>query len=84
MSNLDVAQGNVRPGLKLGRSKKKTVPHTLTNGKDASDPTSGKLFDTSMINGGSTAQVSTAKLSAGDYPYHWSIYPYMTGLLKVQ
>ena len=80
MLNLDVAQGNVRPDLKIGRSKKKRVPHTLTNGKD---PTSGKLFDTSIINGGSTAQVLTAKLSAGDCAYHWSIHTYMTGLVKV-
>jgi plastocyanin len=65
-------------------TNKDTVPHTVTNGKDASDPTSGKLFDTSIINAGSTAQVSTTKLSGGDYPFHCSIHPYMTGLLKVQ
>lgn len=65
-------------------SNKDSVPHTVTNGKDASDPTSGKLFDTSIINAGSTAQVSTAKLSAGSYPFHCTIHPYMTGLLKVQ
>jgi cytochrome c oxidase subunit II len=65
-------------------TNKDTVPHTVTNGKDTSDPTSGKLFDTSIINGGSTAQVSTAKLSSGGYPFHCTIHPYMTGLLKVQ
>ena len=31
------------------------MPHTVTNGKDASDATSGKLFDTSIINGGDSA-----------------------------
>ncbi|MRN61675.1 MAG: copper-binding protein, partial [Nitrosopumilales archaeon] len=65
-------------------TNKDSVPHTVTNGKDASDPTSGKLFDTSIINAGSTAQISTAKLSPGDYPFHCSLHPYMTGLLKVQ
>jgi plastocyanin len=74
----------LKKGDTIQVTNKDTVPHTVTNGKDASDPTSGKLFDTSIINAGSTAQVSTAKLSAGDYPFHCSIHPYMTGLLKVQ
>jgi plastocyanin len=63
---------------------KDTAPHTLTNGKDASDPTSGKLFDTSIINPGSSAQFGTAKLAPGTYPFNCSIHPYMTGSLKVQ
>jgi cytochrome c oxidase subunit II len=74
----------VKKGDTIQVTNKDTVPHTVTNGKDASDPTSGKLFDTSIINAGSNAQVSTAKLSAGDYPFHCTIHPYMTGLLKVQ
>jgi plastocyanin len=74
----------VKKGDSIQVTNKDTVPHTVTNGKDASDPTSGKLFDTSIINAGSTAQVSTAKLSTGDYPFHCTIHPYMTGLLKVQ
>jgi cytochrome c oxidase subunit II len=75
---------NAKKGDTIQVTNKDTVPHTVTNGKDASDPTSGKLFDTSIINAGSTAQVPTTKLSAGDYPFHCSIHPYMTGLLKVQ
>jgi plastocyanin len=74
----------VKKGDSIQVTNKDSVPHTVTNGKDASDPTSGKLFDTSIINAGSTAQVSTTKLSAGDYPFHCSIHPYMTGQLKVQ
>jgi plastocyanin len=74
----------VKKGDSIQVTNKDTVPHTATNGKDASDPTSGKLFDTSIINAGSTAQISTAKLSPGDYPFHCTIHPYMTGLLKVQ
>ncbi|MFZ0510099.1 MAG: cupredoxin domain-containing protein [Candidatus Nitrosopolaris sp.] len=75
---------SVKKGDSIRVTNKDSVPHTVTNGKDASDPTSGKLFDTSIINAGSTAQVSTAKLSSGDYPFHCSIHPYMTGLLKIQ
>ena len=74
----------VKKGDSIQVTNKDSVPHTVTNGKDASDPTSGKLFDTSIISAGSTAQVSTAKLSSGDYPFHCTIHPYMTGLLKVQ
>ena len=80
----DPATLTVKKGDSIQVTNKDSVPHTVTNGKDASDPTSGKLFDTSIINAGSTAQVSTAKLSTGDYPYHCSVHPYMTGLLKVQ
>lgn len=74
---------SVKKGDSIQVTNKDSVPHTVTNGKDASDPTSGKLFDTSIINAGSTAQVSTTKLSAGSYPFHCTIHPYMTGLLKV-
>jgi plastocyanin len=74
----------VKKGDSIQVTNKDSVPHTVTNGKDASDPTSGKLFDTSIINAGSTAQVSTAKLTPGDFPFHCSLHPYMTGLLKVQ
>lgn len=74
----------VKKGDSIQVTNKDSVPHTVTNGKDASDPTSGKLFDTSIINAGSTAQISTAKLSPADYPFHCTIHPYMTGLLKVQ
>jgi len=74
----------VKKGDSIQVTNKDSVLHTVTNGKDASDPTSGKLFDTSIINAGSTAQISTAKLSPGDYPFHCSLHPYMTGLLKVQ
>src|SRR5438876_2866234 len=74
----------IKKGESIKVTNKDSVPHTVTNGKDASDPTSGKLFDTSIINAGSTAQISTAKLSPADYPFHCTVHPYMTGLLKVQ
>ena len=80
----DPATLTVKKGDNIKVTNKDSVPHTVTNGKDASDPTSGKLFDTSIINAGSTAQISTAKLSPADYPFHCTVHPYMTGLLKVQ
>jgi hypothetical protein len=43
----------------------------------------GKLFDTSIINAGGSAQIVTAHLQPGDYPFFCSVHPYMTGTLKV-
>ncbi len=80
----DPATLTIKKGDTIQVTNKDSVPHTVTNGKDASDPTSGKLFDTSIINAGSTVRISTTKLSTGDYPFHCTIHPYMTGLLKVQ
>jgi cytochrome c oxidase subunit II len=74
----------VKKGDSIQVTNKDSVPHTVTNGKDASDPTSGKLFDTSIINAGSTVLIPTAKLTPGDHPFHCSLHPYMTGLLRVQ
>jgi len=48
------------------------------------DSTSGKLFDTGIISPGTSAQFVTAKLATGNYPFHCSIHPYMTGALKLQ
>jgi plastocyanin len=61
-----------------------SVPHTVTNGKDQNDPNVGKLWDTSIIEGGKTAQISLSKVSPGEYDYHCSLHPYMQGKLRVQ
>ena len=74
----------VKKGDAVGVINKDSVPHTITNGKDPSDPTSGKLFDTSIISPAASAQFATTKLASGNYPFHCSIHPYMTGTLKVQ
>ena len=74
----------VKKGDSVAVTNKDSVPHTLTNGKDASDPTSGKLFDTSIIMPAASAQFGTTKLAAGNYAFHCSLHPYMTGSLKVQ
>jgi plastocyanin len=74
----------VKKGDSVGVTNKDTVPHTITNGKDPSDPKVGKLFDTSLINPSGTTKIATTKLTAGSYPFHCSVHPYMTGMLKVQ
>lgn len=65
-------------------SNQDTVPHTVTSGSGPEDPETGSQFDTSIIDAGATAQVDTANLAAGDYPYYCSVHPYMLGTLKVQ
>jgi plastocyanin len=60
------------------------MPHTVTNGKDASDATSGKLFDTSILNGGDFKVLETTNVDAGAHPYYCTVHPYMTGTLTVE
>ena len=64
-------------------SNQDTVPHTVTSGTGPEDAESGSQFDTSIIDAGATAQVDTANLAAGDYPYYCAVHPYMLGTLKV-
>ena len=87
------AQGNpayfpdavtVKKGDSVAVTNKDTVPHTIANGKDPSDPKTGKLFDTSIMMPAASAKFGTTKLAAGNYPFHCSVHPYMTGSLKVQ
>ena len=61
-----------------------TMPHTVTNGAGASDATSGKLFDTSIINGGEFKVLETTNVDAGSHPYYCTVHPYMTGTLIVE
>ncbi len=74
----------VKVGDTIAVENKDIAPHTVTNGKDAADPTMGKLFDTSIINAGDSAEIVTADLDPGEYPYFCSVHPYMTGTLTVQ
>ena len=60
------------------------VPHTVTSGTGLEDPESGVQFDTSIIDAGGTAQVDTANLATGEYPYYCSVHPYMLGTLTVE
>jgi plastocyanin len=62
-----------------------TVPHTATSGTGGADPNSGKIFDTSIINGGeesSPLQLAGAK-EGDEVPYYCQVHPYMTSKLTV-
>ena len=61
-----------------------SMPHTVTNGKGASDATSGKLFDTSILNGGDFKVLETTNVDAGAHPFYCTVHPYMTGTLTVE
>ena len=61
-----------------------TMPHTVTNGESGSDPNSGKIFDTSIINGGDSAEIDTSAVDAGAHPYYCMVHPYMTGSLTIE
>jgi len=74
---------SVKKGDKVTVVNSDSAPHTVTNGKGPEDPQTGKLFDTSMIEGGASATIDTAKLTPGDYDYHCSVHPFMKGVLKV-
>ena len=80
----DPSQLTVKVGDTIAVENKDIAPHTVTNGKDATDPTMGKLFDTSIINAGDSAEIVAADLDPGEYPYFCSVHPYMTGTLTVQ
>lgn len=74
----------VKKGNTILVDNKDLMPHTVTNGKGASDTTSGKLFDTSIINGGDFKVLETTNVDAGDHPFYCTVHPYMTGTLTVQ
>src|SRR5918995_1148926 len=74
----------VKVGDTIAVENEDIAPHTVTNGKDSTDPNMGKLFDTSIINAGDSAEIVTADLNPGEYAYFCSVHPYMTGTLTVQ
>ena len=74
----------VKKGDKITVNNADTMPHTVTNGESGSDPNSGKLFDTSIINGGDSAEIDTAAVDAGAHPFYCMVHPYMTGTLTVE
>ncbi len=80
----DPDQLTVKKGNTILVDNLDVMPHTVTNGKDASDATSGKLFDTSIINGGEFKVLETTNVDAGPHPYYCTVHPYMTGTLTVE
>ena len=74
----------VKKGDKITVNNADTMPHTVTNGESGSDPNSGKLFDTSIINGGDSAEIDTSTVDAGAHPFYCMVHPYMTGTLTVE
>ena len=82
--NFDPDTLTVKKGDKITVTNKDNVPHTVTSGTGPTDPTSAKSFDTSIIEGGKSADITTEKLAPGDFPFYCSVHPYMTGKLVVQ
>ena len=62
-----------------------TAAHTATSGTGATDPDSGKVFDTSIINPGekSTPQALKGVKEGDEVPYYCAVHPYMTSKLTV-
>jgi len=81
--DFDPDELKVNKGDKITVNNADTMPHKVTNGKSGLDPNSGKLFDTSIINGGDSAEIDTAIVDAGVQPYYCMVHPYLTGTLTV-
>jgi plastocyanin len=62
----------VKVGDTIAVDNEDSAPHTVTNGKDATDPNMGKLFDTSIINAGDSSEIVTTDLKPGEYPFFCS------------
>src|SRR5918998_4291636 len=74
----------VTAGSEVTVTNDDTLPHTVTSGTGPTDPNSAQSFDTSLINGGESATLSLAQVSAGQYGYYCLVHPYMTGSIVVQ
>jgi plastocyanin len=83
--NFQPAESKVPLGSKVVWQNKDTTVHTATSGSGPSDPNSGKVFDTKMINAGSNSdpvEIKSAKV--GDVlAYYCQIHPYMTGKISI-
>jgi plastocyanin len=74
----------VKKGDAIDVVNEDSSPHTVTSGTGLEDPNAGQMFDTSIITPAASAQLATADLEAGEYDYHCSVHPFMTGKLIVQ
>ena len=82
--SFDPATLTVKKGDKITVTNKDTLPHTVTSGTGPTDPNSAKQFDTSIIEPAATADIETTNINPGQYPFHCTVHPYMTGKLVVQ
>src|ERR671916_114695 len=80
----DPEELTVAAGSEVTVTNDDTLPHTVTSGTGPTDPNSAQSFDTSLINGGESATLSLAQVSAGQYGYYCLVHPYMTGSIVVQ
>ena len=60
-----------------------TSPHSFTNGNGPTDPLSGKLFNTGMINPKSFAEYVASNLQPGIYAYYSTSDPSVKGEIVV-
>lgn len=80
----DPDDAKVPEGSKVVWANHDNVPHTATSGTGASDPDSGKLFDTSIINAGESSKQIEIKADVGTtIPYYCQVHPYMTSQLTI-
>lgn len=63
---------------------KDAVPHTATSGTGPSDPESGKLFDSKILEKDKEFSVPVVDLGPGEHSYYCTIHPYMVGKVTVQ
>jgi plastocyanin len=82
--SFDPVSLTAKKGDEIDVVNKDSSPHTVTSGKAPDAPDAGKQFDTSIINGGASARLMTANLQAGEYDFHCSVHPFMTGKIIVQ
>ncbi len=59
------------------------VPHSVTSGTGPQDMTSGKFFDSLLIEAGKSSDIYTSKLSPGQYDFFCVIHPFMKGKVQI-
>jgi plastocyanin len=72
----------IKPGEEIFIGNNDTSPHSITNGISSSDPLSGKLFDTGLINPKGYEFVAS-NLNPGKYPYYSIKDPSLKGEIIV-
>ena len=73
----------IKPGEEIFIGNNDTSPHSVTNGISSSDPLSGKLFDTGLINPKGYAEFVASNLNPGKYPFYSIKDPSLKGELIV-